>query len=482
MITGYYPRIRGRWTAPIENYPRWVAANGYPDLFDRLIVPPIGAPALSWPAVGSGSPAPPTLPTGLGWTHTEASAGSGSLLQSFWEGLVNEEMYILPPLTQISLQSTLNVDEAEPAFAWILEYPFDIEKVEIKLDNNSWLEIAHAIDELDLFYSGKRGWRQDARTLIIANLDILQTSTQLYQGWHYMDPDLLGDERMVWLQHPDSKNWIPLHPTRVRTDGFLGFYSDSSIQLRVRIPTLAAPLTTITVRLNGEILTEARCVNLRTSLDDAGLWCRLERFELETNSSFLQRLEASQWFCRTQNKNSCRNYLSIALGTAIFNTIPKTSTTVSLASGHTGFSIKGMEQTVYALEVGLIPNQETAGTYRTLLASPELGIGFLRQQDVEIEVDGNGVVTPQTGINDNKLDNLTAMWKLRLWSVGASSISFTDNYRQIEDLTMLTTTKVDVVDPSEDTLKRSFDRNSPTRRWHRYDVGETKIKGLARFD
>jgi hypothetical protein len=443
-----------------------------------LVVPAYGAPAVTWPSIPLPVVARKVPAT---WTHTEGTPTGGNLLESFWEALVNEEIYLKVPLSMIGAQTTLNVDPAEPAFAWTIEYTYDAEKVEVQLDNDTWLALDKATDALDLFNSGKRLWMQDGRTLLISGLDIVQTATEVVDGWHFIDPGLISAENMFWIQHPDSKNWIQIHPSRIREDGFLGFTSSSSIQIRVRISSNAPFFTAVNARINGERVVEARCVNLRTSLDDASIWCRLDRFDLETNADFLERLRASQWFCRTQNKTSCRNYLSIALGTAQYNTLPSSSTVVSLASGFTGFSLKGMEQTVYAVESGLIPNQELAGTYRTLLADPEMGIGFLRGHDVQIDESG-GVVTPDTDVYNNALENLVARWKLQIWTETASSLVFTANYRPIEELTLLTAMSVDVVDPSEDTLKKAFERSSPTRIWQRYDIGETKVKGLARFD
>ena len=74
-------------------------------------------------------------------------------------------------------------------------------------------------------------------------------------------------------------------------------------------------------------------------------------------------------------------------------------------------------------------------------------------------------------------------WVLPIYSNNASSVFITENYPDEQDnFVVLFSSKVDVLQPSEDVLKKSFNRTSPAFKWQRDRLLPEVLTGLAVFD
>ena len=94
MWTGYYHKVKDSWVPALYSAPRWLEANGYGDLTDEVEAPDIRTPASGLFYVPSGAVIPAQ------WILTDATPGTGSLLQRFFEATTNEKTYLYPNLIQ----------------------------------------------------------------------------------------------------------------------------------------------------------------------------------------------------------------------------------------------------------------------------------------------------------------------------------------------------------------------------------------------
>ena len=477
MWSGHYFRFLGRWTPAIDAAPRWLAANGRPEVDDEIELPELrDAIVYASPTVAaSGYVLPGTWDVSSGVPDT-----SGDLL----EGIIHiqaEEAEVLHPSAEAMYRSTAwGYDMSEPQFGWVLPYSEEVHTVEL-LTEDGWVELPKAESDLGLFWSGTRSYRNDSDTILIFGLDFLPLTSEIHEGWQFLPSPCPWDiEGPVFVEHPTTKSWIPLHPSLIRPDGLLGYYYEETLRVKVRSNEAAAQLPMVFVRVNGQELTAIR-VNLSTSLDDKGMLVGIERRTGETLGSYDLAIRQALWFGRGQNPDAVRSYLSAALRTGTLSSIDQDSTNITLSPGQTGFSILGEEQTQFVVEVPVSRDVDTPVRYRTLLADPERGTAFLRGKYAAFEDMEDGTIRLQTEVR-NHVDRPHLSWVVNYWTPNASGAVFTENFKLTAPTPVLYASKVDVVEPSQNTLRLAMERSSPFLRWRSNPDSPDAVKGSAVFD
>lgn len=481
MPATYPARLLGRWTHGLAYLPRWLDSNGYPTMGDPLTYPGDTAwvgptPAISLPNNGK-------IP--FEWVQTSNPPDtSGRVLESILEAVAAESLHIQNAIVATSFSQSLAFDTAEPDYGWLVEVSKVASIVEIQLTDDTWHEIPYADSELALFWSGGWGWRQETGSILIAGLETVpQTTNSRSTEWQFIGrQDLWEATAPLFLEHPDSKNWLPLHPAYIRSDGFLGYLYSGTISLRSRLSDVIKWMETVNVRIDGLELT-ARRVSLSNTLDDVGLWCRQARRDGESNSLYGEYLLWSQWFAGGTSRQFLKNQLSIALRTASTMTISAGDTEFDLAPGATGYSIRDREQFSYVLETNLTPDGDQL--FRSVLADPTNGAAIYRGRPVAVTAQGSGLFSLDTDTVSNA-DRPDVYWVLDFWSENNRHIAFTENMDNgTDELFVLVTSKVDADLASEAGFKKSFASKGNMLKW-KFSLAETVptdriVRGLALF-
>ncbi len=455
-----------------------MAANGYPTLTDDVEEPD------TVPALINTNPIIPVI-NGVvpsGWMLTASTyTTTGSLLQKLFEVFTNEREFLYHPLMSTYLSRQFYFDVADPQFAWIVESVDLVESLYVLTELGS-SEILRADSDLDLFYSGDWKWKQEGQTVLIYGLGLQKTTTRaVTDNWQVINNiGLFEQSSTLFFEHPVTKNWFPIHPTQIRSDGMVRFIYDGVARVRSLHASAMTQLEEVTVYVNGEQKL-ARRVELPNSLDEKALYFYLNRRFAETNKNFEETILKASWF-RSQSLKGVRNYISASLRTGILSTVSAEASGFTIPASSTGYSVRNINQYGYMYEQALTP---TTSGYLSLFAAADMGCGYVRGLKTDFTTTASGVIIFDTNVDVN-VDTPIIHWRIPYWTEVGSSVLFSDNWQtNIPDLQVFFPSKVRVNRPSTDTLKKSFNRTSPIFRWRSYivnDVAPEIAQGLADFD
>lgn len=344
MWNGYHYNIQDSWTPSLFWAPRWFSANGYGTLTD-FIEPPDSRSALV-----SGSfviPVSSVVPSS--WVLTSASPSlSGSLLQRFFEVFVNEKEFLSSVLVATMLTRQMFFDVSEPEYGWLVESIDPIDTLSIQTTNGTAL-IKRAESDLELFYSGDWRWKQDKTWVLICGLDIQQLTDTTSGSWHFIDSiNRSSSASLLYMEHPVTKNWFPIHPLNIRSDGFSNYYYNGNIRFRSNSPRATKLLEEVTVYINGE-QKSARRTSLFNTVDEKAMYFHLSRRYGETNETLGQTILNTSWF-QGQTHRKLRSFLSAALRQGQLVTIAASASSFSIPATATGFAIKNINPWIYTSE------------------------------------------------------------------------------------------------------------------------------------
>jgi hypothetical protein len=484
MWLGYPFRLYGRWTEPLGLFPRWFGPNAVgEDLLD-----PVEPPEVS----NFGGNTTPSTPPGNGripadWVLTNSQPSTGSVLSSLFEATVNELYYLDFACLAAGYARALAYDLGEPEVAWLVEVKpeEEVNSIHVLLTDGTFKAIQKAESELELFYSGDWRWMQKGNCVLITGLDVYQTLSEKRGGthWHFISsPHVWSVGAPVWVEHPDTKNWILLHPDKVRSDGFLGFYYEGGfLRVRTRRRGLMQQLPEFSVVVSNAYDLTARAVPIWNTVDEAGLFRRVYRRDGENNYEFGRTLQVLEHFSKSANREGLRNAIAAYLRSYRTETLAPGSTGFTLTPADTGFSIKGLAEVATAME---ITETDGSGRFITRYSGAEFGKGRY----------GNHVftsVTPTASsyvfqIKETAAKNTRVWleWILRMWSQTGNTVTFTP-FAPEREYEVFFPQKVRVNPASEQALKASFARRDPSLRWQslRPPIGVTDTgKGLAEFE
>lgn len=484
MWNGYYANIQDSWTTPLLWAPRWFDANGYGTLTDYITPPDYRSSVVSAYVASSF----------LQLSSVAIPATSGvNILQRFFEVFVNEKEYLFPALTSTSFSRQFFFDISEPQFGWVLESQTPAIEIAVNTSSGSAV-ITRANSDLDLFYSGQWRWKQENTCILIYGLDIQDlVDTKDSNNWHFVDGNNLtipttsiisiGADRfnsMLYMEHPVTKNWSPLHPGKLRVDAFTGFNYDGTIRFRSNSSREARILEEVLVYVDGKSVL-ARRVQLFNSVDEKGLYFNLSRRYGETNEEFAETLIRAAWF-RGQTYRKLRSSLSAALRVGELTTVSASASSFSIPASATGYQVRNIDPWIYTTEQLNNPVSGSTTLFRTIFASGDISCGYVRQLKTDF-TSSSGIITFDTYI-DNTIDRPTIDWKIPFFTETGSTVLITENFpHEVPDLILFLPSKVDVIRPSTQILRKSFNKTSPCFKWRRFSVENQEIiTGLANFD
>jgi hypothetical protein len=474
MWNGYYFNIQDSWTSPLIWAPRWLGANGYGTLTDFIEPPDVRTSTLSGIFT---APSTTTIPPSWLFSAVNAST-SGNLLQKFFEVFVNEKEYLFAPLVSLQLTRQMFFDIADPQFAWIVESTDPVNTLTVLA--SSQITVRRAESDLELFYSGDWRWKQEKNIVLIYGLDIQALVDTVSGYWHFIDStNLVSSGACFYMEHPHTKNWFPIHPMKVRSDGFTNFYYNGTIRFRGSSARAAKLLEEVTVYVNGKQKL-ARRIPLYNSVDEKALYFHLSRRYGETNEELGETLLKASWY-RGQTYRKCRSYLSAALRTGQLISVAASASSFTLPATATGFAVRNINPWVYVTESLVYPTSGTNSFY-TMYASGDLNCGYVRQIKTDF-TSVSGVITFNTYV-DNSIDIPYIHWKIPYFTqISTGTVTLSENFpHEVPNLVVLLSSKVDVTEASLATLKKSFNRTSPTFKWSRDSLPQEVIFGLADFD
>lgn len=475
MWSGYFYKYIDSWVPALNWLPRWFSANSYPTLFDS-IDPPANR------AIGSGSfylASGTAIPTY--WQSPSITYNtSGNILQKFCESYTNEKEYLYSTLISLHLSRQNIFDISEPQYAWVVEFTDKIQDVLVSVGTGT-VAIQKADSDLELFYSPEWKWKQSQDLLLISNLDYQNlTSYKDSDHWQFIDSSSAWSTgSMVFVLHPFSSNWIPIHPTSIREDGFLSINCSAVLKIRGASSSAARSLDEVLVYVNGE-RKFARRVTLSNSVDEKAIFARLTRRFDESNEELGSATIAALWF-GTQSYRGTQSYISAALRKGQIITVSPSASSFTITSTALGFHIQDSPEYRYAYETLFAVDPTNSNRYLTQYCSALYGDALVRGIPTAFSV-VSGTVSFSTYVNTVK-DRPNVGWVLPMWTRSGSTVTFTSNMvRNDQDIYVFLNSNVFVTYPSEETKKLSFSRTSPTLRWASSKNEEEFLKGLANFD
>jgi hypothetical protein len=474
MWKGYYYKIEDNWTPLLNWLPRWFSANSYPDIYDSVSYPNTRSALVS--AVFY-SPASSSLPSE--WILPSATySTSGSLYQKLFEIFVNEKEYLFPALNSAMFVSQLFFDVSEPQFAWIVESLDPVDSVKVSTASG-FIDVIPAISELDLFHSANWRWKQQGSYVLIYGLDIQSLVDTVVSGWHYIDgTNRIASGSMVYMEHPNSKNWIPIHPSTLASDGFANIYYNDTVRFRGMSSRAAKLLEQVVVKVNG-VDKVARRVPLYNSVDEKALLFGLTRRYGEDNKELGETILKASWF-RGQNKTKSTSFISASLRQGQIFSIASSASSFSIPASSTDYSILNLHRWYYKREL-LEPDVDSTNYYRSSVVSGGISCGYFEEIKTQF-TSSSGLILFDTFTN-NSIDRPYIDWRIDYFSANASTLFISDNYaHKPENLTVYFPSRVKIPIPSTKTYVKSFNRTSPAFKWHRDAVEAEVLTGLAVFD
>jgi len=204
----------------------------------------------------------------------------------------------------------------------------------------------------------------------------------------------------------------------------------------------------------------------------------LSRRSYESNSSLGETILKASWF-RGQSYRSSKSFLSAALRSADVSTIAASSSAYSFSASTLGIEARNINKTIYIREQ-LLPAPSGTTQFLTRVVSSVYGCAYIKGMETSFTV-ASGLVTFNT-FTDNTTDRPVIDWVIPLLQETASALYLTSNFpHEVPDLVLLSSRKVNVLRPSTQILKESFDRTSPSLKWKSYPVYNDST-GLAIFD
>lgn len=483
--SGYYYKLQDSWTEPLLWCPRWFNANGYATLTDYVSSLDTRVQTTLSLTSATSSIIPQS------WLLTTSTPTSGNLLQRFFEVFVNEKEFSLPALNSVRQTRQGFFDITQPLFAWLVESIDPVETLTVAVGSGT-VSVSRAKSDLELFYSAEWKWKQDNTNVLIYGLDIQSLEDQRYtaqNNWHaangfdlaHTAEEVTGDivlSNTLFVEHPETKNWFPYDPSKIREDGFLGLIYAGALRLRIGSLHAAETLPTVIVFINGEKKL-ARRVQLYNSVDEKGNLFNLSRRYEESNLNFGRAILKSAWF-RGQTHRKVKSTISASIRQGTLTTVAASANSFTVPASAKGYIVRNIDPWSYTSEILTYQVSGTTDQFYTMYASGEIGQGYVRQLSTSF-TSVSGRVSFDTYVN-NKIDRPLVNWKLSYLTQTGSTVTLTDNFpHEVPSLIVFFPAKVEVNRPSTLTLKKSFNKTSPKFKWDRYYETET-ITGLATFD
>lgn len=483
MIHKYHYKIYDLWTPALRRAPRWMAFNLYETLADSPSIPVytntlIASSTLELPSSSY-------IPSG--WIGSSSVPSTGDGFQKLFEIFTSELEPVFRVQDTVFSQGIKSFNLADPVFGWAVHTEEDIDTIRLKMVDGSYRLVKRAVGEYDFFYSGEWKWLPFGDSVYLTGLDLLESTTTVVSGWHYVSDEVLWDPTSpIFLEHPVSKTWIMLSPEEVSASGFLNFFSavpSGSCRIRFRSTLAASALSDIKVEINGEEQLAYR-INFWNSLDEHGLLNDNARRDGEANIDYANSHLYNSWF-RGQNRRGFRAYLSAMLRTASYDVYSSTTSSITYPASATGFMLKGdIDPFLYVTE-NLLAEPNDTTSYLTRFDSPSRGTGFLNNVLVNVNTVSGNAFTPSVD-SSNRFDQYQVHWKLDIWSDTGSSISLNNVLQRVltDDIEVLFCHDVDVPNTQTPILKKSFNRSYPLKRWRTQvlDNSDTKVGTLSTFE
>lgn len=480
MFSGYHYKIEDAFTSAVGWLPRWFNATAHPTIYDGVATPeitPFVTSAVFANASGAAIPA--------AWQLTNISpVATGSILQRVFEAYLAQGEVLWTGLINQALSQSMFFDRAEPDFAWLVDTSDDeIHKVEVLDSDGNRVVVQRAASLHELFWSGDRRWFNSDGTVLLYGLAFQEQTSETRSGagnWQFVSSaSTWSSGAILFWEHPHTRNWLPKHPSLIRSDGFLNIYSDLPIRLRSHFLTAAQQLSGVVVYVDDEKFT-ARLVNLWTSTDEKGLWEGTYRNELESSEDYGESLIQAMWFGQ-QTTQGLTNNIAANLRQGRTFTVSRSATGFELPNTAIGFTVRHLNQYMYVSELMAYDTNNTE-YFRSMFTDPSFGIIKLNGTVLpSVNVSGS-VYNLGIDIENNRTLSPVALWGLKNWDVSGTTVTFTDNLNQYgPDLIVFYPTKVRVSSPTNKILRETFKKKSPFIRWQTRALNPPQVKGLATF-
>lgn len=449
MFSSYYYKLVGNLTTANFYCPRWIDFGQDQTLFDDVPVPALQS-------VYSDTPSYLLTPFSSGTPNTTNN------LNMLLEAFENEKQQLQNIIVSVSLDGLGYFDLSQPSYLWVCHYTDTASSLLVQ-SASGWVNVEKATDLLDLFNAADWRWYQQGKTIVLFGFDLIEQLAQSDSyGWQYMKHiDYWDGYSTVFLEHPISKNWFPIPSSTIRSDGYLTYQSNTPIRIRSRNYNQASQHSNLLLRVNSTTaLVTATRTDLWNGVDEKAQWLELTRRVGESNADLATWTLLASWF-QGSDTNGLRSYISAALRTGTVVTVSSTASGVTLPSS-TGYKIKNVSQYVFPTEQ-LSPDPGTTDLFMSIYGDPLLGSIALGNNVVTYSVSGGFIDVDTHAMN--RVTIPIADWMLQYWIEEAGNLIFTNNMPLVPDLTVYCTTDVDVVQPTSDTMVKSFQNTSPTFNW-----------------
>lgn len=477
-----------KYTIPIAWLPRWLRINSTPDLFDHVDIPPVGSLPPTDPYSFPYSPIEGAIFTP--WVLVDSTPSTGAVLPSLAELAIYETSLLEMVLHTEAEGGFTGIGAATPEFAWVVEAPHGKSITDVRIavgdtsmEGEDYIAVPQAKSPVELFWSGSYRWMQDDNVILLYGLDLLPSSTVTRPGsgnWQFIPYHNHWDGiSVVFVEHPESKRWIPVHPVRIREDYLIPFYTGTSLRIRTRRPDAPNNIGFVNVVMDG-LKGKARKVNIWCGADEVGLMMGATRRPGERGMDFVRRLWGGYRFGGGVSKEDIQTQLVSIFGAATVSQVDPDATSWTLAVPNAN-TVRFSD-----LPVKLIFNevpQASGGIAYSRAASGGLS---------EMWVDGKVLALEKAGPPfpefayrlppfSRSSPSMLFRWVLRTWERAGNTIIFTANKPNIP-LYVLEGKDVAVLDPSINTMRRAFVERDPSLRWRSTGIlDNVHMTGLAEF-
>lgn len=471
----YYPKLVTRWVPALYNLPRWFKVNQIPNLFDAVADAPTHTPIFGLPPIPI---TPDTVPAQFVLPNTPTNQIAPSL-QAYAEVLTNSLAFLQTDFDR-ALQAATLFDVSDTQFVWLVEHTELIDKLEILLDDGTYHTIKQASSLHNLFNWPDMLWYAKGTNALISGLGYREYQSVNISSWNFLSYALSDGptytQNVNYVSHPDSKNWIPVHPTSIHGTR-LPYLSEQPLTYRSPYFFSASTIpVSFTVRINSTTISTAHRTPVWNSVDERGLLLNIKRLPNELNNTYGSRL-LQVLLGGDQTLSGLLTIYSAALGTGTLNYS-------NIIQNHP----LPLRTSVSRL-VGLEPDDrviskafKTSDPYiwRLSITGHELLAIYVNDMYVDFTTINASAGLIKLNANYDATANVICFSQRKNYILDGGFLRFSDWVKLPYQDYVLASRDIKVQLADKKTLRKSYRKNSPIYRWQS-NAKISSPKGQAQF-
>jgi hypothetical protein len=451
-----------------------MSANSYPQINEVQEIPSVLTIGLSNNLISASGT---VIPLSWNLTNYPTTDFTDYNIQRIVNSLFCEFQYLLPSINSVYSAKSWGFDVSEPDFAWYVNFNEKLDTIGVRLSDDTTTTPKQVDSYLNLFFSDTWTYKKINDDILICNLSLQEQDTiKNSDDWHYIsDFSKFNNSTLSFWLHPNSKSWIPLPPSKVREDGFLGFRSSKDLKVRSVNRTAAKQLKKVDVVLNGSNYQATR-VPIWSSADEKGLYFLLKRKNNDDNLDLGNKILFSSWFSKTQNTKDVKASLGICLDSYEYQALSATSSGTYDAT-YSNFSVRDVPEYSTILETNLtFVGTGVVSRYTNV----DNGIAIIN--GLSCQVTNTSGSLSFNNVIPKASDDIIVEWRLNNWTSNGSGVVFNNHIKTIQKpIEVLKTRNINIINNNlTDHITNIRKEKAP--KWTFSDNYIKYSKGLSIFE